>query len=423
MTSVDLVVIGGGPGGLVAARTAAERGLSVALVDAKQDISRIKRTCAQIFYLSHIGGGQAYTKPVKVMIESEKKAALAFPDINLSVDYDGILRACYDWRHLSPNGTCVYTSKNKLWGFVFNKGNLLKGLLDDVEKLGVTIHRKTQGLKAENTGAGVRVEIKNGKGGIESIEANHAIVANGINSRIVENLGLNKTRQTLGEALTLLGYVMEGVDCPYPPSSWVSFAYPSITSYINVWMGPMAEGTWQLGATAKAPGSPLDTMNRFLADSHFSSWFKKAKVVWKTGCSLTPRYPIAEPVVGNIVVVGDAAAPAETWVQGAMACGHQAVKAIEEGNLGTYVTWWKESFHFNSPAYFEDFARYPALNMFFQDEELNYLYGLIEGQLVSNVGQELLKYTDRVRAEKPDVYEKLKKLAELSPGDTFKSEG
>ena len=61
--------------------------------------------------------------------------------------------------------------------------------------------------------------------------------------------------------------------------------------------------------------------------------------------------------------------------------------------------------------------------MFFQDEELDYLYGLIEGQVVSNVGEELLKYTDRVRAEKPDVYEKLKKLAELSPGDTFKSEG
>jgi len=413
MNRVDLVVIGGGPGGLTAAKTAAEKGLSVVLVETKKDILKITRTCAQIFYLSHIGGGQAYTKPVRVEIESEGKAKLVLPDINLSVEYDGILRACYDWRHLSPNGNCVYTSRNRLWGFIFNKGILLKKLLDDVERLGVRVRNQTMCLNAENTSEGVKVQVRDIKGETSYIEAEKAIVANGINSRIVENLGLNKTRQKIGTTLAGIGYVMEGVECPYPPSSWISFAYPSISPYINIWMGPMAEGTWQIGTTAKAPDSPINIMNRFLSNSNFSPWFKNAKVVWKTGFSITPRYPIAEPAVGNIAIIGDAAAPAETWIQGAMACAHQAVNAIQEGDIKKYIEWWKESFEFNSPEYFKEFARYPALNMFFKDSELDYLYGLIKDGLVSNIHQELIKRADKIRAEKREIYEKLKKLQEI----------
>lgn len=423
MNNVDVIVIGGGPGGLTAAKTAAERGLSVILVEVKKEIPRIHRTCAQIFYLSHIGGGQAYTKPVRVEIASGEKAKLVFPDINLSTEYGGVLRGCYDWHNLSPNGTRFYTCRNKLWGFVINKGVLLKGLLDDVEKLGATIRTETMALDAENTKSGVKVKVRNSKGETSNIDAKHAIVANGVNSRIVENLGLNKTRQKIGMTIRLLGYIMEGIECPYPPSSWISFAYPSISPFINIWMGPMAEGTWQVGTTAKAPDFPVDIMNRFLSTSHFAPWFKNAKIVGRNACSITPRYPIAEPVKGNMVIIGDAAAPAETWNQGAMACAHQAVNTIQKGTLKEYIEWWKESFEFNRPEYFKELARYPALNMFFKDNELDYLYRLIKDELVSNISEELIKHADRIRTEKPEVYEKLKKLQDISLGDTFKSEG
>ena len=422
MNRVDIVIIGGGPAGLTAAKTAAEKGLSVVLIEMKKDITKITRTCAQIFYLSHIGGGQAYIKPVRMEIESGGKAKFVFPDINLSVKYSGVLRACYDWRNFSPNGNCVYTARNKLWGFIFDKEILLKGLLDDVERLGVTIHNQTRCLNAENTDNGVKLEVRNNKGETSSIEAKNAIIANGINSSIVENLGLNKTRKTIVTTLGGLGYVMEGVACPCPPSSWISFTYPSISPYINVWMGPMAEGTWQIGTTAKAPDSPLDIMNRFLSSSNFAPWFKNAKVVRKTAFSITPRYPIDKPVVGNMVIIGDAAAPAETWTQGAMACAYQAVNAIQKGAMEKYIEWWKESFEFNTPDYFKGFARYPALNMFFKDNELDYLYGLIKDELVLNIHEELIKHADKVRVEKPDIYEKLKKLLEILQGDNFKSE-
>jgi flavin-dependent dehydrogenase len=423
MKKVDIVIVGGGPAGLTAAKVAAEKGLKAVLVEVKNDIPKITRTCAQIFYLEHIGGGQTYVNPVRVEIESGKKTKLVFPDINFSIEYSGLLRACYDWRNLSPNGTCVYTARNKLWGFVFNKEVLLKGLLDEVEALGVTVLRGTRGLNAQNTGSGVIVEIKDSTGEKRSIDAEYAIIANSVNSQIVEKLGLNKTRQSIGGmTISILGYIMEGIECPYPPSSWVSIAYPSLSSFLNIWMGPMADGTWQVGTTEKAPGSPVEIMDRFLSTSHFAPWFKKANIIHKTACSITPRYPIAEPIAGNIMIIGDAAAPAETWTQGAIACAHQAVHAICQGTMEKYIAWWKESFLFNSPDYYKDLARYPALNVFFKDDELNYLYGLIKDQLVSNILDALLKYTDRLKSEKPAIYEKLKNMQNLTLKDTFKSE-
>lgn len=422
MTKYDLIVVGGGPAGLTAAHLAAQSGLRVVLIEAKKEISRISRTCAQIFYLTHIGGGQAYTKPVRLEVESGGNGKFVFPDLDFSVMYRGPLRACYDWRNLSPCGNCVYTARNTLWGFVFDKEAMLMGLLEEVEKSGVAVYNHTMAMKAENTEKGVKVYVKDPEGNTRSIEAKYALIANGVNSRVVDNLGLNKTRKTIGGALRVLGYTMEGVACPYPPESWISFAYPSISSYINVWMGPMADGRWQLGTTAKVPDSPRNMMDRFLNASHFAPWFSNAKVIHKTACTITPRYPISEPVLGNIIIVGDAAAPAETWIQGAIACAHQAVKALIDGPMGRYTTWWKESFEFNTPEYFKELARYPALNMFFNDDELNYVYGLMNNQLVSNVSEALIKLADNIKAEKPELYEKIRKIQQIKLGDTFRTE-
>ena len=46
MQNADVVVVGAGPAGLLAARAAAESGLEVALLDRKTDITKLNRTCA-----------------------------------------------------------------------------------------------------------------------------------------------------------------------------------------------------------------------------------------------------------------------------------------------------------------------------------------------------------------------------------------
>jgi len=422
MSVFDLAVIGAGPGGLVAARTAADKGMKVVLVEPKKEVATITRSCAQIFYLTHIGSGQAYTGPVKIEIRAGNKVKLLFPDIDLSVDYGGIARACYDWRFLSPDGTCVCTARNNLWGFVLNKGRLLQGLFDEVAGRGVEMRMETRALNVENTDSGVSVTVRDRSGKKETIKAKKAIVANGVNSRMVENLGLNKDRKQLGGTVKIFGYILEGVKTPYPPSTWVTFTYPSITPFINVWMGPMAEGTWQLAATARGDESPVKIMENFYKSSNYVSWIKDAKIVHTNSCAVTPRYPIKEPVVGNIYIAGDAASVAETWMQGAMACGYQAVRAIEQEAPEHYLTWWNGAFHFNTPTYYEELAKYPALNIFFNDEEINYLYGLMKDKVVDTIINEVLRNEEKIKKDRPEFTEKLEKIKQITLQTTFKEE-
>ena len=46
----DVIVVGGGPAGLMAAKTAAEDGLKVVLIERKKNITDINRACLQLFY-------------------------------------------------------------------------------------------------------------------------------------------------------------------------------------------------------------------------------------------------------------------------------------------------------------------------------------------------------------------------------------
>ena len=49
--SIDLLVIGAGPAGLMAAKTAAELGLKVTLIEKNKDFKQLRRACSAQFIL------------------------------------------------------------------------------------------------------------------------------------------------------------------------------------------------------------------------------------------------------------------------------------------------------------------------------------------------------------------------------------
>jgi hypothetical protein len=102
----------------------------------------------------------------------------------------------------------------------------------------------------------------------------------------------------------------------------------------------------------------------------------------------------------------------ETWVQGATACGRQAVKAIErevkgEAGFAGYATWWKGAFAFNRPDYFSMVPSYP-LNRVCSDEEVDYLYGLFQGE-TGAPPLRVEKHLPQVKKDRPALYDKLVK--------------
>jgi flavin-dependent dehydrogenase len=230
----DLIVAGGGPAGLMAAKTAAEDGLNVQLIERKKDITEINRTCCQIFYIAYKGATKSYCfrEPVNLEIGKEKNRFI-FPTLGFSVDYRGPIRPYHQYPHLSPSGYIVdrYPKHNdKPITFFFQKEAFLSGLLSEAEKAGVDIITETMALSAENTPDGVRVTVQT-KSGEQTLEARKAIAADGIESKIVSSLGLNQDRQVLLSRLKGVGYVMEGVETNLP-ASFLLVSVPIMYVYI-----------------------------------------------------------------------------------------------------------------------------------------------------------------------------------------------
>lgn len=185
---------------------------------------------------------------------------------------------------------------------------------------------------------------------------------------------------------------------------------------MNFGLGVAGEGRFLSWVITTSDLSPNVVMDKFMKHPTFAPWFRNARIVQKTaaGSEYGLRTPIKEPVAGNMVIVGDAGAPVETWIQGALACGYKAVKAIEKelnGQKGNqeYIDWWQGAFVFNDPHYWKVAAAF-TLNMIRTDEEVDYLYSLFQGRVGCAMGL-IAKNPDLIKKERPELYEKLMKTA------------
>ncbi len=422
----DLIVVGGGPGGLMAAKTAAEDGLKVVLIERKRDITEINRTCLQIFYIRKLSPckpglhGDGYIEPVSVEV-NEDKYRFHFPVPGFSLDYTGPLHPCLNWLEVSPSKYMFHPRKDTIWGYFFDKEVFVAELLASAQKAGAEILPETIGMAAENTPDGVKVHVR-GKAGEQTLEASRAIAADGRHSTIVDSLGLNKKRQVIspprqGGGGGLVGYYLEGVEADIPPCSFMEICIPSIDrspTIMTIMMGQMTSDKTIVLCSASE-----EVLQKFMKHPTFAPWFRNARVEEKkmampTGTKYGILSAIREPVEGNVVIVGDAAAPIETWVQGAVVSAYLAVKAIEKelnGQKGypEYIDWWQQAFYFHNPDYWrmvlQMFNLYGAWTC---DEDVDYVYKLLQDkggypQIVIGENLELIK------AGRPELYERLKK--------------
>jgi flavin-dependent dehydrogenase len=417
----DLIVVGGGPGGLMAAKTAAEDGLNVVLIERKRNITEIHRACVSIFYthkLSPVASGESdtgelhgdgYIEPVSVECESDK-TRFHFPAQGFSIDYNGPLRPYLNWIYVSPSGYPINWHKwnDRPWGFYYHKEIFLAGLLASVENAGAKVLPETIGLWAENTKDGVRVRVR-GKSAEQTLEAGAAIAADGINSMIVDSLGLNEKRQELFPPFGRVGsayYIMEGVETGLPDSSWVDWVVPSINSRSNIMLGLWADNRHVVGPSA--------VLDKFMNDPRYTHMFRHARVVEKRAFTAHILKPIREPVAGNVVIVGDAAAPAETWIQGAVAMAYRAVKAIEkelndQKGYPEYINWWQRAFAFNSPKYVETLGLHlRPLQSICSDEDIDYIHNLFRDKIGVPVMM-VTRNLELIKKERPELHEKLTK--------------
>jgi digeranylgeranylglycerophospholipid reductase len=392
MQKFDLVVIGGGPGGLMAAKTAAQAGLKTALVERKKRISEIRRACLQLCYLEWVCP-DGYLETMSAEL-SQGNARITCTGPGCSVDFTGSMKLLQNLVWVSPSGNRVHTMKNENFAFFYDKEAFTAGLLAEAELAGVKVMAGTAGLGAENTDDGVLVRVK-GESGEETLSARAAIAADGLDSKIVESLGLNRERRVFIPRFQAAAYDVAGIEPDFPGHETSVVMFKGQDGFM---MAPFAGDT-------KFVMGDYESIKRH---PKYGDWFANARVTRKYAVSASILSPVREPVTGNVVILGDAGAPAETWVQGAIASGYMAVQAIikelnGQPGYAEYCRWWQKAFYFNDPGFFRRVILGHGLIEQWTDVDLDFICDFFEGQRVVPT-LAVAKDPEQVKTANPDFY-------------------
>jgi len=408
----DIIIVGGGPGGLMAARTAAQAGLKTLLLERKNNITEIKRACLAALYLKWITP-DGYLEPIALEQASEyTRIHLLGPGV--SVDYKGPLRHYNNVVFVSPGGHRVYAFKDDIYAYYFDKTCYLDGLLEEATAAGAEVRAEAKCLAVENTAGGASVRFVDTRGE-HVLTARRVIAADGVRSKVVESLGLNEGRLTYLANRTGVGHIAGPVDADIPgqETSYISIHVPSL-DHARLGIGHMAGGMrWILGDYTKLRQFPS-----------LEPWFARTETVERVGFSMPVRTPLRVPVAGNVVIVGDAGAPVETWVQGATASGYLAVRAIldefdgKPGNAD-YTRWWQRAFFFNEPGFFKRTVAHHALLDLCDDAEMDYIYQIFADRRVVPT-LEFVRRPEIIQQDHPKLYRKFTEnyarlMAEIEP--------
>ncbi len=409
----DIAIVGAGPGGLMAARTAAEKGLKTVLIEKRKDISQITRACCEQFLMDENYSGDT------LKVEKEE---VIFTKNNFKVKYTGLKKEITDKYYISPAGKSIHFAYEDRRPIVikFDKGFLLQEMLDECVELGIEYIPSTVVYDAEDNGKEVKLSITS-QGKHSTVSAKKVIVADGVNTGVSEALGLNRERQLFATALCIV-YYMEGIEV-FERTAMKTYFGRNYQGLAPVMIGPSIHGedVGYLICTGNKKYAPPEIFNNITQKGALAWAFKDAKLVKKVGCTLKTFTAMPKPWQGNVIVIGDAAAFVEVETQGAIMCGYRAAHAVVKELSGKkgfdeYTKWWMDSFEFNSSDVMrvaQGFALVPK----YTDEELDYLFGLVEGERLEGTYNQyrspevmwnaIMNHSDKIKSERSELFEKI----------------
>lgn len=321
----DVVVVGAGPGGSVAAQVAAQAGLSVLLLEKRQEIGSPVR-CAE-----GVGHEQLATflSPDRRWIASEIRGA----EIT-TINGDGLAQT------MRLNGGLGYVLERRIFD---------RALAEKAAQAGAEVRVKTAvtGLLQEN-GKVLGVKIRHGDfisgAGELEITARVVIAADGVEAQVGRWAGL-PLGLTLADTMVCVQYVLAGIDidpsCNYytighelAPGGY-AWVFPKGDGKANVGLGVQANlwesattGPAHAGQRALGDGTVLGYLTRFIESQPFlEKGYPVTLVAGNVPVATCPRRLVCD----GLMVVGDAARQVDPLTGGGI------LNAMKAGKLAASV--------------------------------------------------------------------------------------
>ncbi len=423
----DLVVVGAGPAGLMATKTAGENGLNVALLERKGRITDINRSCSMM--LVSLSGEYLGER----ILLNKRAKRLCFPRYGFSIPYEGPHQDFYTWSIYSHRANKIQlgdyqenSSKGEAGraSAVYDKEVLLKGLLKEVESLNADVFPSHNVIGTATDGGKVKVITSEGK----SFKGTFVIAADGRSSRLAQTLGFNRKRKFFGTPISL-GFEMLGLE---PPEKYALFQILLNESHpVNVWITPRTgkDEHFVMISSLTPDTDYAAAFERFSRKGFFSPWFERAEIKRKLSSIGNMCSHIVDPYKDQVMLVSDAAWCQEAEMTGAIISGWKAASAVTcaltEGKVSRegvsdYLDWWREEV-INKYDY-RDMIRNAVLPYLLTPDEIDFIFSLIKKPLPNIfdpyetpklIGGALSEVMPVIAKEKPLIIKKLNQMRSI----------
>lgn len=301
----DAVVVGAGPGGTMTAKTLAESGAGVLVVEKRPEIG----------------------VPVRC---GEGTGIQGLKDLGIKPDPKFIANEIYGEYLYSPDGTKVDMRGEKPNGYVLERRMFDKHLGILAARAGATVRTRTTatGLIKEN-GCVKGVKLKHFNDEYEVL-CNVVVGADGIEGRVGRWAGID-TRTRLGEMASNVQFEMAGIDIE-EPNVLEFYIGDNYAPGGYAWIFPKSEDVANVGlGIRRSKETALHYLKKFIESKDN---LKKGSVVGIVVGGVPVQGPMERSVADGVVLVGDAARQIDPLTGGgiynAMYCGTLAGKVIKE---------------------------------------------------------------------------------------------
>nr|MDO8077132.1 NAD(P)/FAD-dependent oxidoreductase [Candidatus Freyarchaeota archaeon] len=302
------MVIGCGPAGAIAARSAARKGVKVAIFEEHQTVG-LPEHCAGLISISGI------------------------ERLNIDIPKKCIVNSVRGATFYSPSGASFSVSRRGPQAYVVDRPSLDQHLANEAQKDGVLLFT---GARVTALKMGAKKTLKVSHGRESTFEAECVIDAEGVRGKFVREAGLTPPS---GDILPGVQFEVENAEVD--PDRVEMFFGNSVAPGFFAWIIPTGENSARVGVGARHHA--MKYLKKFIENHPVASErLADAALVKKYGGSIVLCGPVPKTFTDSFLVVGDAAGQVKPTTGGgvvmgglcAQIAGDVAAEAVIEGNTG-----------------------------------------------------------------------------------------